>query len=296
MAVFLNGGWNCKEKPRFLSLDVREKNELGKEPPGPLLRIALGGMITPRKGFAFYRKFLDYLSAELEIPVEYIDKEDYATINSMLKQREVDVAFVCGGPYVDGKKDFGLKLLVAPKAYGGTVYYSYILAGKNSKYRTFKDLRGRKFAFTDPLSNTGKLVPEYMLSRMNETPDSFFREYIFTYAHDKSIKAVARGLVDGAAVDSLIWEYENKKNPEFTSRTRIIQKSPPFGIPPVVVRPGLDEKLTKRMKRVFLEAHKNARGRRILQGMMIEKFVPIDDAAYDSIRMMKRSLLSFRKR
>lgn len=251
------------------------------------LAIAVGGMITPKEGFAYYRRFLDYIGDRLEMPVRYVDRSDYGEINALLKSGEVDAAFVCGGPYVDGHEDFGLELLAAPVAYDGTVYYSYIIVPKDSPARTFEDLRGKRFAFADPLSNTGKIVPTYMLARMDETPDSFFGEYFFTHAHDRSIQAVADGVVDGAAVDSLIWEYANRTNPVFTLKTRILKKSPPYGIPPVTVRPGLDPALKKRLQNVFVRAHADPAGQAILKGMMISRFTPISDEAYDSIREMK---------
>jgi phosphonate transport system substrate-binding protein len=217
-----------------------DKNVILQQPEEKHLHIAVGGMITPRAGFAYYKKLLDYIGKQLNKTVEFVDKEDYAMINKMMEEGSIDVAFVCGGPYVDGRKEFGMELLAAPHAYGGTLYYSYIIAPGDSPVKNFEELRGKAFAFTDPLSNTGKLVPTYMLAKMDETPDSFFKSYDYTYAHDKSIKAVATGLVDGAAVDSLIWEYANQTNPEHTSKTKIIKRSPPYGIPPVVVRAGLD--------------------------------------------------------
>ncbi len=65
---------------------------------------------------------------------------------------------------------------MAPQAYGALVYYSYILVAKGSRFSSFEELRGKRFAFTDPLSNTGKLVPTYMLAKMNETPEKFFKD------------------------------------------------------------------------------------------------------------------------
>jgi phosphonate transport system substrate-binding protein len=158
---------------------------------------------------------------------------------------------------------------------------------KDSAVQSFRELRGKRFAFTDPLSNTGRLVPMYMLAKENETPERFFKEIIFTQSHDKSIKAVAQGIVDGAAVDSLIWEYLNATKPESTSRTRILQKSPPYAIPPVVVPRELDPGLKARMKQAFLNAHLDPNGKEILQKMKIDKFVEIDDRAYDSVRQMQ---------
>jgi phosphonate transport system substrate-binding protein len=157
----------------------------------------------------------------------------------------------------------------------------------DSPIKSFQELRGKSFAFTDPLSNSGTLVPLYMLAKAGQSPKSFFKKIVYMGSHDKSIKAVAEKLIDGASVDSLIWEYENVMNPEFTAKTKIIEKSPPYGIPPVVVRPRMEPQLKEKIRAAFLNAHKDEKGREILKHMMIERFVPIDDRAYDSIREMK---------
>ncbi len=259
-----------------------------EQQPENSLRIAVGGMITPKAGFGYYRRFLDYIGVKLGMRVQFVDRENYEEINELIKAGNVDVAFVCGGPYVQGHDEFGMELLAAPQAYGERVYYSYIIVSKASTIEKFAELRGKKFAFTDPLSNSGTLVPTYLLARMHETPESFFSETIFTQSHDKSIKAVAQGVVDGAAVDSLIWEYLNKTDPQYTSETKVIKKSSPYGIPPVVVRRDLKPELKSRLRHIFLTADQDPQGREILKGMMIDKFVPIEDSAYDSIREMKK--------
>ncbi len=67
-----------------------------------------------------------------------------------------------------------------------------------------------------------------MLAKIEETPESFFKEYIYTYAHDKSIKAVAQGMVAGAAVDSLIWEYMNQKVPGIQRIPKLLKSQTPM--------------------------------------------------------------------
>ncbi|MBI5100705.1 MAG: phosphate/phosphite/phosphonate ABC transporter substrate-binding protein [Nitrospirae bacterium] len=281
-------GCSDREAPKKISLEKdgglpsQDTEDRGKK-----LRVAVGGMIVPKEGFLYYKNFLDYLGDKLKMHVELVDREGYEEINRLIKSGDVDAAFVCSGPYVDGKKDFGMELLAAPQAYGKTVYHSYIIVPKNSPVTDFNGLRGRKFAFTDPESNTGKLVPTFILARMNETPESFFSGFVYTKTHDKAIKAVARGMVDGAAVDSLIWEYARSKDPKLTAMTRIVSKSPPYAIPPFVVRPGLDRGTREKLREIFLNAHLDEKGKEILKDMMIDKFVVIDDSAYDSIREMK---------
>lgn len=281
-------GCNNNGTSKKISLEKREvTQQRAKERKKKPLRIAVGGMITPREGFVYYREFIDYIGEKLNRPVEFIDREKYEEINMLMKSGQVDVAFVCSGPYVDGHDEFGMELLVAPQAYRKTVYYAYIIVAKDSPITSFNALRGKTFAFADPLSNTGKIVPEYMLAKMNETPETFFKKSIYTYAHDKSIKAVAQGVVDGASVDSLIWEYTNQMHPELTVKTKIIEKSPPYAVPPVAVREGLDPALKKELRAVFLNAHRDERGKELLGKMMIDKFIIIEDNAYDSVREMK---------
>lgn len=293
LMVILFSGCGKREEPLKVNPEKKEPVELTQNREGEKrLRIAVGGMITPKEGLAYYKRFLDYVQEKAGMRVDFIDREDYAEINSLLRQGNLDAAFICSGPYVDARKEFGLEILAAPQAYGDTVYYAFIIVHKNSKATKLEDLRGKKFAFTDPLSNTGTLVPTYMLARMGETPESFFEEHIFSQAHDKSIRAVAQGIVDGASVDSLIWEYLNHTTPELTQKTRIIAKSPPYGIPPVAVSNKLDPKMKQRLREIFLNAHKDEKGRAILNKMLIDKFVPIEDSAYNSVREMKDWLSS----
>lgn len=281
----------CTRSEPTQKVDPAQTEQVARPPaaaPSKTLRIAVGGMITPKEGFAYYREFLDYIALRLGQTVQYVDAENYEDINRKLQKGELDAGFVCSGPYVDGKKEFGLELVAAPRAYGTTVYYAYIIVPKNSSLNSLEELKGKRFAFTDPLSNTGKLVPEYILKRKGYTPERFFGKLVYSGSHDKSIAAVNQGLLDGASVDSLIWEYANRMRPEQTANTRIIARSEPYAIPPFVVRPGLAPEVKRALKQILVEAHTDPRAKPILTRMMIERFEEIDDKAYDSIREMKR--------
>jgi phosphonate transport system substrate-binding protein len=285
------GGCRREEAPKSINTaQVEQTNHTATSEQSKGIRIAVGGMITPKEGFAYYREFLDYIGKQLGQPVQYVDAESYEAINHKLQRSEIDAGFVCSGPYVDGKKEFGLELVAAPRAYGQQVYYAYIIVPKNSAAANLDDLKGKRFAFTDPLSNTGKLVPEFMISRKGTKPEQFFSKVVFSGSHDKSISATNQGLVDGASVDSLIWEYTNRTKPESTRNTRILQKSEAYAIPPFVVRPGLDPALKAQLRSILLKAHTTPEGKALLDKMMIDRFDIIEDSAYNSIREMKRHI------
>ncbi len=265
-----------------------DATEAGAGDRRPALRIAAGAMVSPKKTRQLYHDLLRLIADRLQRRALLAQRKTYTEINDMIERREVDVAFVCSAPYVEGNAKFGMELLVVPVMYGQSVYHSYILAHTDSPVHSFDDLRGKVFAFSDPRSNSGCLVPKYMLVRRGETPQSFFGESYYSYSHDNSIRAVAEGMADGAAVDSLIWEYLQETDPTYTARTKIVEKSPPYGIPPVVVHPGLDPELKRQLRQVFLTLHEDREARSILRTLRIDRFEDGDDGAYDSIRAMRQ--------
>ena len=251
-----------------------------------MLRGAVSAMISPKETFSLYRDILLYVSEQMDMDLEFVQRKTYAEVNEMLGKGEIDLAFLCSGPYVRGRDTHGFRLLAAPIVDGDHNYYSYLIVHKDSPYSSLEDLQGKTFAFTDPDSNTGRLVPSNWVKMMGRDPEDFFSRIIFTYGHDNSIMAVAKGLVDAAAVDNLIWDYYHKSGSELTAETRIIKKSEPFGMPPLVLSPEVSHSLSLKFQTILLEMHENNQGKKILDQLLIERFVVPQDSWYDSIRRL----------
>ncbi len=290
LALTLTG---CIENQEKVNLGIVQEPNTTKNDTA--VKVAIASVVSPKESYAYYEEMIQYISKKLGGPVKIVQKRSYQEVNDLIKNHEIDFAFVCSGAYIDGHSEFGMKLLVAPEMYGKTTYHSYIIVPKNSNYTELLELRGKKFAFSDPLSNSGKLYPTYRLALINETPESFFgvdekgkNNSFFTYSHDKSIITVAEGIADGAAVDSLIYEYMKTTKPEIISKTKIIEISPPFGIPPVLVPKDINPFLEQRLRDIFLNMDKDEEGRKILSKIMIDRFVNINDNAYDSVREMRK--------
>lgn len=254
------------------------------------LRVGVSAIVSPEETLAYYQDMFDYISVKMGVPVTVVQRKTYQEMNDLVRKNSVDVAFVCSLAYVEGHDQFGMELLVIPVVKGEPYYYSYIIVPKGSNINSLNELKGRTFAFSDPLSNSGKLSPEYMIAKLGENPETFFRLTFFTYSHDKSIQSIADRMVDGAAVDSLVWDYENATDPKFTSRTRIISKSPPYGISPVVVSKDIDPVLKDELRNTLLHMHEDEKGREILNSIMVDRFTEVNDSLYDSIREMKKAV------
>ena len=250
------------------------------------LRVAVAAVISPKGTAESYQPLLDYLSLKLDRPVELVQRRTYSEVNDLIESGYVDVAFVCTSAYVAGHDQFGMELLAAPEVNGEIVYYSLLIVPRDSPAESMADLRGAVFAFTDPMSHTGRMYPTYLVQQLGSTPDQFFASTFFTYSHDDAIRAVADGLADGAAVDSLVYDFVVSRDPALGENLRIIHRSPPFGIPPVVVSPNVRPQLKAELQTVLFSMADDPQGegQRALQAIGIDRFVTIDDSAYASVR------------
>jgi len=106
---------------------------------------------------------------------------------------------------------------------------------------------------------------------------------------------VAKKIVEGAAVESIVYDHMLKTGSPYAKQTRVIKRSPPYGIPPVVVTRDIDPGLRKKVKDAFLAMQRTARGKAILDAMMIDGFVEVPDKNYDSIRRMEKGIVGSSK-
>lgn len=259
-----------------------------KAKPVKVLRVSVSGMVTPKETFDQYDALLKYIAIKTGRKYELLQRKTYAEVNQLVKDNKVDVAFVCTGAYLPAKRDCNAELLAVPVVREQPLYYSYIIVPQDSAAKEFGDLNGKKFAFTDALSNTGKLYPTYLTAAAGRNPDTFFSSTIFTYNHDNSIRAVQQKTVDGAAVDSLIFDYLAAKRPAATQGVRVLQKSPAFGIPPVIVNADMDPALKAELKKILFGLDKDPAGRKILKNLMIDRFQEGDEANYQSVADMEK--------
>lgn len=250
------------------------------------LRVSVAAVVSPRGTAESYQPLLEYLSEALDRPVELIQRRTYQETNDLIENGKVDVAFVCTSAYIIGHDEFGLELLVGPEVNGENVYHSFLIVPTSSAAESIEDLKGKVFAFTDPISHTGRVYPTYLVQQLGETPDAFFARTFFTYSHDDAIYAVADGLADGAAVDSLVYDFALERDPSLAERVRVIHRSPPFGSPPVVVSPNVRPQQRALLEEVLLTMHEVPEGEAALQALGISRFMQIEDSAYDTARQI----------
>lgn len=252
---------------------------------------AVSPMASPAATASSFSELINYLTKKMNKKVVLKQRRKYADINEMLKSGEALVAFTCTGAYLAGREQFGLELFVVPVVGGKTVYYSYIIVHKDSPYKSFEDLKGKVFAFTDPLSLSGRLYVTSILNEKGLNTKDYFKKFFYTSGHEKSIEIVAQKLADAASVDSLILEDMIRKGNYYGNQVRVISKSPPFGMPPFVVSPKMSEQDRKKLLKILLNMSKDREGIVVLQRIGIDSFKLPNHADYTSAFNIKKKVI-----
>lgn len=246
--------------------------------------------VVVREDLQLYDRWAAYLQKHVGRPIQFVQTRSYREIMFLLEAGEIEFAWICGYPFVQKRDPDFLDLLAVPVFEGAPLYRSYIIVHRDSSIASLADLEGRVFAFSDPDSNSGYLVPQAMLARTGHRPENFFRLSFFTYSHAETIEAVAEGLAEGGAVDSYVWEYLKKTRPDLTARTRVIVRSERFGFPPLVARLGLDPELRDRMAGALIGMNEDTAGRELLANFALDRFGRFPESLFDPIRQMADSL------
>ena len=84
-----------------------------------------------------------------------------------------------------------------------------------------------------------------------------------------------------------MYDYLVAREPNIAARTRVVSRSPAFGIPPVVVNPNLAPQLKEVLRELLLQANADAEGQPLLRNLMIDRFVLVSDRIYDSARALE---------
>lgn len=248
------------------------------------LRFAVAAMESPRGTAAGYARFLDALGRALGIEVELVQRRTYREVNDMLASGQLDIALVCTGGYFDLRRrsPAAFELIAVPVIDGATTYQSLVIVPAGSGAVRVEDLAGKRFAFTDEISFSGHMYLAGALRQRGADPERFFGETLYTHSHDRSVDAVAAGIVDGAAVSSVVYRHQIARDPSVAARTRVLERSPSFGVMPVVVSTRIPAQERGRIRDVLLELHNEPEAAEAMDLLHVDRFeVPASDL-YDS--------------
>ena len=251
------------------------------------LRIGLTAVILADQA-AFLARWSEYLSARLKTRVSFVTRDDYQPLHDLLSGGQIDALWTCGYPYVRFQSQ--LRLLAVPLYQGQPTYQSYLIRPKQDTSVTgWPDLRGKVFAYSDPLSNSGWLVAQGQLAAVGIGPRDFKRTF-FAHGHRNVAEAVAARLANAGSIDGYVWETMRLQGMAAASQTEVIWKSQQHGFPPLVAPLGAGHLRIDDLQSTLLAMNADGAGRELLKALNLDGFVAGTPGIFDSIHKLALSV------
>ncbi|WP_321494082.1 phosphonate ABC transporter substrate-binding protein [uncultured Desulfobacter sp.] len=236
-----------------------------------------------------FKPLMDHLEAKLGIKVEPFSASDYAGIITAMAHKHIDFAYFGPKSYVEASARAGAEAVALElDKTGAQGYYGIIITNKASGITTLDQAidKTRTFAFTDPNSTSGCLVPSVLFYRDLKTPpESLFREVSFSGSHGASILAVKNSKVDVASTNNIDLDRMIEKGAASMDDFNIIWKSELIPGAPMCARKDLPESLKAAFTGALMSFNFDKAGIEKLQN---GGYAPVDDATYDVVRYMQQ--------
>jgi phosphonate transport system substrate-binding protein len=234
-----------------------------------------------------YQRLLDAMAAAIGRPVSLILRDSYAEIVRDFEKAEVDVGILNAFSYVEIAARAQLAPLARRVRAGRDTYQSYLVVREEGDITRYEALRGRVIAFPDSRSTTGYLLPRLMLRGHRLEPTRDFARVLFVGRHDSTALAVANGTADVGALASYIYE---ELEPVVQGKLRILDRSEPIPLGPVVARTSLGAPLLARIRLFFVTLGESREGQTLLRDARLSGFTGASDVDYAPIRSLVRRL------
>jgi phosphonate transport system substrate-binding protein len=238
--------------------------------------------------FPLYEFITHHAGRRLGLPTELAVGSSYAQLST----ESVDVAFVCGLPYVELSRggEAPVDPLAAPILRGGrfggrAIYFSDVIVQRASSLQSFTDLRGCSWAYNEPHSQSGYGITRYHLICRGAT-NGYFGRVVEAGWHEEALRLVACGAVDAAAIDCQVLAVALRAQPELAARVRIIDTLGPSTIQPVVAARRLPQRLRTALRAFLLNLADDPVARPHLDRAFVQGFEAVNDASYTDIRAM----------
>ncbi|MCI3920135.1 phosphate/phosphite/phosphonate ABC transporter substrate-binding protein [Paenibacillus sp. TRM 82003] len=234
-------------------------------------------------------KLQDILGEALGREVDIQDYPDYNGVVEAMNFGQVDMAFFGPLTYVIANDKSGAEAIVVQLVKDIPYYYSYIITHKDNPWNSldelFADPGSVSFAFGDPNSTSGSLVPGVELKNrgvLQSATESKLKEVTYTGSHDITALAVQNKDVDAGAIDSAIYDNLVAQGTIDGQQFKIIWQSEQLYQYPWAVKQGTDPALIALLQETF----EGITDETVLSGFGISGFARTSDADYESIRVV----------
>ena len=244
----------------------------------------------------------NYAEETLGVPVKLFAPADYDGVIQGLLGGTIDMAWLGASAYAKvylTDPEAVDVALVKTNLDGSFTYHSIGFARKDKGVTSLADMKGKVFAFGDPNSTSGYLIPSVEIPEaIGATMENgdYFGEVKFVGGHEQTIVAVANGDVDAGvtwADGQGNWEdgynsgaLRKAVDAGLVDMNDVVEiwKSKPIPEGPMVVRNALPQDVRDKVTQLTADLHET--DKQCAYGVAhgeAKDFVPVEHSAYDGV-------------
>lgn len=138
----------------------------------------------------------DYLEKHTPYKFRIGVPTNYISVIEAFGSKRADVASLNTFGYLLAHQKYDVDVRLTIERSGESKYQSAIIVNSNSKIEKLSQLNNKKFAYVDPTSSSGYILPAKLLKDANV----HLKESVFAQRHDNVISMVYQGQVDAGAI------------------------------------------------------------------------------------------------
>ena len=247
-----------------------------------------------------YEIFANYLSQQLDVPVEYVPSVSYSAVVTAFTQDDVQLAFFGALTGVQARLQNPGARAIVQRAHDAEFHSKYVVRGDEdfADLKSLADLVGRTgdltITFGSESSTSGHLMPRYFLGEAGiSVADDFRTAPGFSGSHDKTWQLVAAGSYDVGALAEDVWERAVTEGKADPSQVRELDTTPNYFNYNWTARADLDavygDGFTDKIQAALLALNMEEHGE-ILELFSTDRFIATENANYQAIESVAREL------
>ncbi|MBC7472765.1 MAG: phosphate/phosphite/phosphonate ABC transporter substrate-binding protein [Candidatus Sericytochromatia bacterium] len=233
---------------------------------------------------------MDAIGKGIGMEVKLSVAADYTGVIEALRGKKLDAAFLTPASYILAKQEANARVILKSQRNGNPYYYGAIITRSDSGIKTLQDLKGKSFAFGDPISTSGHVFPRKLLLENKINPDRDFSHLIYSGAHDATVLAIMNKKVDAGATYSddstgSKGSWTRYLKPEEIKDIRVLAVTDPIPSDNICVSQDMDPKLAEKLAQVIIDFGKTKEGSELMQKIYkFTGYIRATDADYDPVR------------
>ncbi len=237
-----------------------------------------------------------YLETHTPYKYKFSVPTSYIAVVESFGTKRADIASINTMGYIMAHDRYKTEARLIIERHGMETYQSQIIAKAHGPIKSLKDINNKRFAYVDPMSTSGYLMPAKLFSDLKVKP----KETIFAQKHDNVVTMIYQDQVDAGAT----WYSPPHKGQirdarrlvqtqykDIESKIKIVHLTEHLPNDPIVFRADLPSSIKEATINSLLAYIATTEGQQIFDDLLgATGLIKCSDSRYDGVREMLKTL------